>query len=91
MIFMIEKDFKAFVFGGLNVGGRYVGDWRIQRPVVDYSKCVKCWICENFCPEIAITRSAVGPQIDFRFCKGCGICANECPVKAIKMVDEFRR
>ncbi|MGB9727138.1 MAG: 4Fe-4S binding protein [Nitrososphaeria archaeon] len=88
---MVEGKFKAFVLGGLDVGGWYVGDWRVQRPEVDFSKCVKCWVCENFCPEIAIIRSERGPNIDLRFCKGCGICANECPTKAIRLVDEFRR
>ena len=88
---MVEGKFKAFVLGGLDVGGWYVGDWRVQRPEVDFSKCVKCWVCENFCPEIAIIRSEKGPNIDLRFCKGCGICANECPTKAIRLVDEFRR
>jgi 2-oxoacid:acceptor oxidoreductase delta subunit (pyruvate/2-ketoisovalerate family) len=88
---MVERKFKAFVLGGLDVGGWYVGDWRVLRPEIDFSKCLKCWICESFCPEIAITRSEMGPSIDLRFCKGCGICANECPTKAIKLVDEFRR
>ncbi len=60
--------------------------WRTFRPVVDSSKCIKCGICEKFCPEgIIDIDPEKGAQVDYDYCKGCGICANECPVKAIKM------
>ena len=59
--------------------------WRVKRPVVDHSKCIKCMICWTFCPEGVIDRNI---DIDMDFCKGCGICAHECPKQAIKMIDE---
>jgi len=62
--------------------------WRVMKPVIDYGKCVKCWLCVQYCPEGVISKSGEGPVIDYRFCKGCGVCANECPRGAIRMVRE---
>lgn len=62
--------------------------WRVLRPEIDYNKCVKCWMCVDYCPEGIISKSEKGPVIDYDFCKGCGVCANECSVKAISMVKE---
>ena len=70
------------------VGANPVDYWRICKPVIDYEKCRKCWICVDYCPEGVISKSDRGPIIDYRFCKGCGICANECRVGAIKMIKE---
>ena len=64
------------------------GGWRTFRPIINYEKCVKCWTCWKFCPDIAIKIGDKGPVIDYDFCKGCGVCANECPVGAIEMVLE---
>jgi len=65
------------------------GDWRSQRPVIDFSQCIQCFFCWVFCPDASIAvenRKVVG--IDYYHCKGCGICAQECPKKCISMVDE---
>jgi 2-oxoacid:acceptor oxidoreductase delta subunit (pyruvate/2-ketoisovalerate family) len=65
------------------------GSWRVFRPIIDKSKCVKCLRCWIFCPEASVLRTnddTIG--IDYEYCKGCGICAHECPKKAIKMVRE---
>jgi len=59
--------------------------WRVERPAVNYEKCIKCLICWTFCPEGVIDKNI---SIDMNFCKGCGICANECPKGAITMVSE---
>lgn len=73
--------------------------WRVQRPEVDYSKCIRCMICWKFCPDDAIQitdrtgidspseriSKMVAPVIDYEHCKGCGICAYECPEDCIEM------
>jgi len=61
------------------------GAWRVYRPVVDKGKCIECGLCQQYCPDNAISEDL---DIDLDFCKGCGICANECPKKAIEMVKE---
>jgi 2-oxoisovalerate ferredoxin oxidoreductase delta subunit len=65
------------------------GGWRTFRPKMDRTKCIKCYICWKFCPDVSIK---IGkdefPEFDFEHCKGCGICANECPKKCIEMVLE---
>jgi 2-oxoacid:acceptor oxidoreductase delta subunit (pyruvate/2-ketoisovalerate family) len=64
------------------------GVWRVIKPVVDKSKCIKCGTCQTFCPDSSIHVTPDGAEVDYVFCKGCGICANECPVKCISMVRE---
>jgi pyruvate ferredoxin oxidoreductase delta subunit len=67
---------------------RSVASWRVFKPVLDHDKCVKCWVCLDYCPDSAIMRSEEGPFFILNVCKGCGICAKECPVNAIEMVRE---
>jgi len=65
------------------------GDWRSQRPIYDFSKCIKCALCQIFCPEGCIGQNAEGYfEADLFYCKGCGICARECPTWVITMVEE---
>lgn len=66
------------------------GSWRTFRPILDRDKCIRCYICWKYCPDVAIDipEDDAYPKINYDFCKGCGICANECPVKAIQMVKE---
>ncbi len=72
----------------VGAGGK-TGTWRIERPVINYEKCIDCLICWMYCPDSAIIRTEDDRvKIDYEYCKGCGICANECPVKAIEMVRE---
>jgi pyruvate ferredoxin oxidoreductase delta subunit len=68
------------------------GDWRTERPELDYSRCVVsqtgeacCHVCWLFCPEAVISRS-IPITVDMTYCKGCGICAEVC--NAFKMVPE---
>ena len=63
------------------------GDWGVNAPKIDVSKCVQCNLCHFFCPEGAIKIGEEGyPEVDLDYCKGCGICAKECPAKCIEMV-----
>jgi pyruvate ferredoxin oxidoreductase delta subunit len=65
------------------------GDWRSQRPVTDYTKCIKCGMCYIFCPDMVYSENEEGFfQANLFYCKGCGICARECPSDAITMVEE---
>lgn len=66
------------------------GTWRTLRPIIDEEKCIRCYICWKFCPDMSIEVDEEGdlPKINLDYCKGCGICANECPKDAIEMVRE---
>ena len=63
------------------------GDWKTYYPELDEEKCIKCYICWKFCPDVRVkvkdTESF--PTFDLDHCKGCGICAHECPKDAIEM------
>jgi 2-oxoacid:acceptor oxidoreductase delta subunit (pyruvate/2-ketoisovalerate family) len=76
----------ASIFASSNTGS-----WRLERPQVDFSKCVKCGICSMNCPCDVITIHKDREEcVTFLwdYCKGCGICANECPRNCITMVSE---
>ena len=64
------------------------GDWRTQRPIIDYEKCSKCGICLLYCPVNSISRLAGEYIINYDYCKGCAICSHECPKKAINLIAE---
>ena len=66
------------------------GDWRTEKPILDWDKCKQCLLCVPVCPDMSIPVDAEGKRKDFDyfFCKGCGICANVCPFKAITMVKD---
>jgi pyruvate ferredoxin oxidoreductase delta subunit len=65
------------------------GDWRSQRPVYEFSRCIKCGMCQLFCPEGCIKMNELGYfEADLYHCKGCGICARECPTYVVSMVEE---
>ena len=65
------------------------GDWRSQKPAYDFKKCIKCGLCQIYCPEGCIQQNAEGYfEANMFWCKGCGICAKECPTGVISMIDE---
>ena len=65
------------------------GDWRSQRPTYNFSRCIKCALCQIFCPEGCIHENEEGYyEADLYYCKGCGICARECWPIVITMVPE---
>ncbi|MBC8283680.1 MAG: 2-oxoacid:acceptor oxidoreductase family protein [Nitrospinae bacterium] len=77
------------IFSMGNMALRKTGDWRVQRPEIDYSQCNKCLICYARCPDGAIHLDAdERPEIDYDHCKGCMICAQECPGHFINTVRE---
>ncbi len=65
------------------------GAWRSQRPTYDFKRCIKCGVCQMFCPEGCIYQNELGYSVaDLDYCKGCGICSRECPTRVITMVEE---
>ena len=65
------------------------GDWKTFKPVLDEKKCIKCYLCWKYCPDVAIkAEEGEFPKFDLDHCKGCGVCSHECPKKAIEMVME---
>jgi len=72
----------------VGVAGR-TGLWRTEKPVVDNTKCRRCYLCEIYCPVNVIrVEPDTGVTIDYDYCKGCGICSDVCPFNAITMVLE---
>jgi pyruvate ferredoxin oxidoreductase delta subunit len=90
---MNEKSIKGMAINDCtSKGGKYVANWRVERPEIDYNICVACGLCTIYCPEAAIEQGEDRkPVIDYRFCKGCGVCSYECPQKAISMVEEIQK
>jgi pyruvate ferredoxin oxidoreductase delta subunit len=65
------------------------GDWRSQKPTYNFNKCIKCGVCQIYCPEGCIRQNAEDYfQANLFWCKGCGICSKECPTRVITMVNE---
>lgn len=63
-----------------------IGSWKTFRPVIDYPRCIKCWLCWLHCPDTAIKlRQDDFPYSEYAECKGCGACSEVCPVKCIEM------
>ncbi len=70
--------------------GQYkTGAWKTQRPTYEFKKCIKCGLCQLFCPEGCIAQNEEGYfAADLDYCKGCGICPTECPTRVITMAEE---
>ena len=65
------------------------GDWRSEVPSYNFSRCIKCGLCQLYCPEGCVEQNAEGYFVaNLYWCKGCGICARECPTAVITMVEE---
>ncbi len=72
-----------------NMALRKTGNWRVERPEIDYEHCNNCMICYARCPDGVIGITPEGrPDIDYDHCKGCLICAQECPGHFINTVRE---
>jgi len=62
----------------------YIG---IQKAVIDYSKCINCELCIEYCKFDAIYYSDQKITISPINCDGCKLCSRICPNKAITMID----
>ncbi len=98
----MEKSYKAPMGEGIYEVN--TGDWRIQFPEMDKTRCTECGICLMYCPVNSVkagygevllkngnTRQGLVYTIDLSYCKGCGVCAQECPQDAITMKRENKR
>jgi pyruvate ferredoxin oxidoreductase delta subunit len=89
-----ELTWRDLEIGGIvtepgNASQYQTGDWRSQKPTYDFDRCIKCGLCQLFCPEGCIEPNADGHfEADLYYCKGCGICARECWTRVITMVEE---
>jgi len=84
-----DLEIGAIVTEPGNAAQYKTGDWRSQRTTYDFTKCIKCALCQIFCPEGCIRQNADGYfEANIFYCKGCGICARECPTRVITMVEE---
>jgi pyruvate ferredoxin oxidoreductase delta subunit len=89
-----ELAWRDLEIGGIvtepgNASQYQTGDWRSQKPTYDFDRCIKCGLCQLFCPEGCVEPNQDGHfEADLYYCKGCGICARECWTKVITMVEE---
>ena len=74
-----------------NSMNKYVGDWRVVKPVWNTELCIDCQNCWLYCPDSSIiSRDKQMVGIDYDHCKGCGICSDVCPTnpKSLVMFNE---
>ena len=84
-----DLEIGAIVTEPGNAAQYKTGDWRSQRTTYDFTKCIKCGLCQIYCPEGCIEQNDDGDfEANVYYCKGCGVCARECPTKVITMVVE---
>jgi pyruvate ferredoxin oxidoreductase delta subunit len=84
-----DLEIGAIVTEPGNAAQYKTGDWRSQRTTYDFAKCIKCGLCQIYCPEGCIEQNDEGFfEANEFYCKGCGICARECPTGVITMVEE---
>ena len=73
----------------MSAGNNLTGSWRSSRPLWDHDRCIKCGVCDMFCPEACIKPNAEGfYEANLDYCKGCAICAAECVTQCIRMQQE---
>ena len=72
-----------------SAAANFTGSWRSSRPVWEKTRCIKCGVCDMYCPDAAIAVDEYGYfGANLDYCKGCGICSRECPTGAIVMITE---
>ena len=63
---------------------------RLKKYDIDLENCIKCGICDRYCPTKAIhveRRKSFDVNLDL--CVGCKACENVCPKKVIKVQNEL--
>ena len=79
------------VYAETNSINKYVGDWRVMKPVWKADLCIDCQNGWLYCPDTSIiSRDKEMVGIDYDHCKGCGICVEVCPTnpKSLLMFNE---
>jgi pyruvate ferredoxin oxidoreductase delta subunit len=63
---------------------------RTMRPVVDFTKCIKCTLCWLQCPDSCFDVTPDGLyDANLEACCGCGVCEAVCPeANCVTMVNE---
>ncbi len=87
------KKYKVLGPVATQFGAATTGNWRLERPDVDFSRCTKCRTCERNCPTNVIEIKKDQEEcvvINFDYCKGCGVCTNVCPQQCINLIEERR-
>lgn len=57
----------------------------LEKPVIDYKRCVGCGLCVKSCQFQALHFRSGKPILDYFLCEGCGVCKILCPQKAIEL------
>ncbi len=89
-----KKGWKELPIGGLilnsgNASDYKTGTWRVKKPVYIEERCIQCFLCWIYCPDMAINvENGEVKGVDYYHCKGCGICARQCPTTALEMINE---
>ncbi len=75
------------IYAETNSINKYVGDWRVVKPVWKADLCIDCQNCWLYCPDTSIiSRDKEMVGIDYDHCKGCGICSEVCPTNPKSLV-----
>jgi len=61
----------------------FLKDALTTRPVIDHRECVQCGVCQEHCPQHAITVVGNKLEINYRNCIRCFCCQEFCPQGAI--------
>ncbi|MDK2789722.1 MAG: hypothetical protein PWP15_229 [Methanothermococcus sp.] len=83
----LEGDDIVYILKEIQVPHRKV---RLKKYELDKEKCIKCGICERFCPTKAINvEKRKNIEVNLNLCMGCTACEKVCPKDAIKVYNEL--
>ena len=55
-----------------------------EMPVIHEDECIRCGLCAEECPDLAVFQAEKTYRIDRFRCSRCGICVTLCPAGCIK-------